>query len=277
MTFIDTHVHLHFPEFQADFDQVMERARNAGVRYFINIGTDLESSRKAVQLAERFEFVYAAVGIHPHDVKDAKPNDLEELARLAKNQKVAAIGEVGLDFFRNLSPKTTQLEFLVRFFELAKNSNLPLVLHIREAYDDMLALLREHFKPPVQAVSHCFSGTPEVMAELLNLGLYVSFAGPVTYKKSDPLREAARLCPEDRILVETDAPFLAPQAYRGQRNEPAFMVETARRIADLRGVPLEDFSSQTLRNAERLFGREFSEHFLPHSPPKADPPSCRAE
>jgi TatD DNase family protein len=217
----------------------------------------LESSRAAVRLAERLDGVYATVGIHPHDVKDAKPNDLEELARLAKNQKVAAIGEVGLDFYRNLSPENIQREFLIRFFELAKQTNLPLVLHIREAYEEMLKLLREHFKAPVRAVSHCFSGTREVMDELLKLGLYISFAGPVTYKKNDALREAARVCPEDRILVETDAPFLAPQAFRGQRNEPAYMVETARRIAELRGVALEKFSSQILRNAERLFGQEF--------------------
>lgn len=257
MSLVDTHVHLHFPEFQSDLDQVVERAQTQGVKFFVNIGTDLVSSRKSIELAERFDFVYATVGIHPHDVKDRTPEEMCELAGLAKHPKVVAIGEVGLDFYRNLSPQDIQQKFIVQFFDMAKQANLPLVLHIRDAYQEMIELLKIHFKPPIRAVSHCFSGTRDVMEQLLDLGLYISFAGPVTYKKNDSLREAARACPLDRILIETDAPFLAPQDHRGKRNEPAFMVETARRIADLKGISIKELSDAVSKNSETLFNRPF--------------------
>ena len=258
MNFVDTHVHLHFPEFQSDCDGVVKRAREAGVRFFVNVGTDLESSRKSIALAEHYDYVYATVGIHPHDVKDATPEDMCQLAGLAKHPKVVAIGEVGLDFYRNLSPEPIQRKLIVQFFDMAKQANLPLVLHIREAYEAMIELLKTHFKPPVRAVSHCFAGTCEVMKKLLRLGLFISFAGPVTYKKNDGLREAVRACPEDRILIETDAPFLAPQSHRGKRNEPAFMMETARWVADLKGISLEKLGETVLKNSEYLFGRSLS-------------------
>lgn len=177
-----------------------------------------------------------------------------QLAGLAKHEKVVAIGEVGLDFFREVSTEDIQRKFLIQFFEMAKKTNRALVLHIRDAYEMMIALLKEHFAPPIRAVSHCFSSDRQTMERLLELGLYISFAGPVTYKKNDALREAAKFCPDDRVLVETDAPFLAPQLHRGKRNEPAFMAETARFIAELRGVGLDQFAQMTTRNAERLFG-----------------------
>ena len=284
MVLVDTHTHVHFPDFQGDFDQVLDRAQKAGVRFLVNVGTGLESSQKSIELAERFDFVYATVGVHPHDVESATPEDLRRLAGLAKHKKVVAIGEVGLDFYspplnkpadppfylvekanlpssvadRNFSTRETQEKLLIQFFEMAKMTNRALGLHIREAFGEMIALLKTHFTPPIRAVSHCFSGTPEIMQKLVELGLYISFAGPITYKKNDTLREAAKRCPEDRILVETDAPFLAPQAWRGKRNEPAYLSETARTIAELRGVSLDRFSEMTLRNAERLFGVSFS-------------------
>lgn len=258
MNFVDTHVHLHFPDFDSDREQVIERARQSGVRHFINVGTDLESSRKSVALAEKYDFVYATVGIHPHDVKDARPEDMRELGKLTKHKKVVAIGEVGLDFYRNLSPGDVQRKLIVQFFDMAKQTNLPLVLHIREAYEPMIELLKIHFKGPIRAVSHCFSGTREIMEQLLGLGLFISFAGPVTYKKNDALREAVKACPEERILLETDAPFLAPQAHRGKRNESAFMMESVRFVADLRGISLQKLEELTSRNAETLFGRKFS-------------------
>ncbi len=258
MNFVDTHVHLHFPDFQSDFDQVIERARESGVKFFINVGTDSESSRQAIAIAERFDFVYATVGIHPHDVKGVTPEEMYQLADLAKHPKVVAIGEVGLDFYRNLSPEDVQRKIIIQFFEIAKHAGLPLVLHIREAYEAMIELLKAHFEPPIRAVSHCFSGTQKIMEELVELGLFISFAGPLTYKKNDSLREAARACPEERILIETDAPFLAPQAHRGKRNEPAFMIETARWMAELRGISVEKLGKIILRNSEALFCRNFS-------------------
>lgn len=258
MNFVDTHVHLHFPDFQSDFNEVIKRAREAGVQFFINVGTDLKSSREAIAIAEKFDFVYATIGIHPHDAKEATPEDMRQLAELTKHPKVIAIGEVGLDFFRNLSPENVQRKLIIQFFEMAKQANLPLVLHIREAYDAMIKLLKAHFKPPIQAVSHCFAGTKEVMEQLLELGLFISFAGPVTYKKNDSLREAVRACPENRILIETDAPFLAPQTHRGKRNEPAFMMETAHWIAELKGMSIEALSRIISQNSEVLFNRPFS-------------------
>ena len=258
MNFVDTHLHLHFPEFQSDFETVLKRAREAGVQFLINIGTDLESSRQAIAIAEKHDFIYATVGIHPHDAKDATPEDMCQLAGLAKHPKVVAIGEVGLDFFRNLSPEEIQRKLIVQFFEMAKQANLPLVLHIRESYEAMIELLNAHFTPPIRAVSHCFAGSRETMEILIELGLFISFAGPVTYKKNDALRDAVRACPEERILIETDAPFLAPQAHRGKRNEPAFMMETARLIAELRNISLEQLSQITSRNSATLFGRHFS-------------------
>ncbi|MBI3999113.1 MAG: TatD family hydrolase [Candidatus Omnitrophica bacterium] len=258
MNFVDTHVHLHFPDFQPHVDQVVEQARRSGVRFFVNVGTDLKSSRQSIVLAEKYDFVYATVGIHPHDVKDATPEDMCQLAGLAKHPKVIAIGEVGLDFYRNLSPEDIQRKVLIQFFEMAKQANLPLVLHIREAYEAMIELLNAHFTPPVRAVSHCFSGSREIMEILVELGLFISFAGPVTYKKNDALRKTAQMCPEDRILIETDAPFLAPQAHRGKRNEPAFMLETARFIADLRGISVEKLGQIVSQNSQTLFARNFS-------------------
>lgn len=257
MTLVDTHIHLHFPEFQADFEQVIKRAKGAGVQFFIDVGTDLDSSKQAIAIAERYDFVYATVGIHPHDAKDAAPEDMRQLGELAKHPKVIAIGEVGLDFFRNLSPEPVQRELLIQFFDMAKQTNLPLVLHIREAYEATIELLKANFKSPIRAVSHCFSGTVEIMEALIQLGLFISFAGPVTYKKNDGLREAVKACPVDRILIETDAPFLAPQAHRGKRNEPAFLAETARWIADLKGISVTELGERTLKNSETLFGRQF--------------------
>lgn len=258
MKLVDTHVHLHFPDFQPDVEQVIERARQSGVQFFINVGTDLESSKQAIAIAEKHDFIYATVGIHPHDVKDATPEDMCELAGLAKHPKVVAIGEVGLDFYRNLSPEDVQRKLIVQFFEMARQADLPLVLHIREAYEAMIELLKAHFKPPIRAVSHCFAGSQKVMEELIALGLFISFAGPVTYKKNDALREVVRACPENRILIETDAPFLAPQARRGERNEPAFMIETAHLIARLREISVDRVGQIVLKNSEALFGRSFS-------------------
>ena len=255
MSFVDTHVHLHFPEFQSDSEEVIRRAREAGVQFFVNVGTDLASSREAIAIAEKYDFIYATVGIHPHDAKEATPEDMCHLAGLAKHPKVVAIGEVGLDFFRNLSPEPIQRKILIQFFEISKEARLPLVLHIREAYEVMIGLLKEHFKPPIRAVSHCFAGTCEQMEALISLGLFISFAGPITYKKNDSLREALKTCPLERILFETDAPFLAPQAHRGKRNEPAFMMETARLASDLKGIPIEELGKRSSQNAALLFGQ----------------------
>lgn len=257
MIFVDTHVHLHVPEFRSEVDEVIRRARDSSVQYFINVGTDLESSRQAIATAEKYDFVFATVGIHPHDAKDATSESWEEMAGLAQHDKVVAIGEVGLDFYRNLSPPSVQREVFERFLELAQQTGLPLVLHLRDAYEESIELLETHMTLPIRAVSHCFQGTLENMQKLVRLGLYISFAGPVSYPKNDELRKIVEACPADRLLLETDAPYLAPQAFRGKRNEPAYLVETARRIAELRGISLEQLAERTSQNAGTFFGRRF--------------------
>lgn len=257
MPFIDTHCHLHFPDYQTDIESVIDKARSSGVKYFVNVGTDLESSKASIALSEQYDFIYATAGIHPHDAKDATPEDMCQIAGLLKHPKIVAIGEVGLDYYRNLSPADVQIKILIQFFDLSKQSGLPLILHIRDAYQEAVDLLKKHFKPPVRAVSHCFSGNKEVMEKLLDLGLFISFAGPVTYKKNDALREAAKHCPLDRIVLETDAPFLAPQSNRGKRNEPAFLMETAQKIAEIKGISVDELGAATSKNCEALFKRKF--------------------
>lgn len=257
MGFVDTHCHLHFPDYQADLESVIENARSSGVRYLINVGTDFESSKACIALSEKYDFIYATAGIHPHDAKDATPENMCQIAGLLKHPRIVAIGEVGLDYYRNLSPADVQIKILTQFFDLSKQYQLPLILHIRDAYEEALRLLKEHFKPPIAAVSHCFSGTREIMEKLLELGLFISFAGPITYKKNDSLRKAAKYCPLDRIVVETDAPFLAPQSNRGKRNEPAYLIETAKQIAEVKGISIEELGKASSENCEVLFKREF--------------------
>lgn len=253
MGFVDTHTHLHFPEFDEDRPAVLERAAEAGVEILINVGTDRESTLESLDLAHRHPAVYATAGIHPHDAKDAADGDFQALEAALHESKVVAIGEVGLDFFRNLSPEETQRKVLSRFFELHRKTRKPLILHIRDAYPQMREQIRSELASPVEGVLHCFSSDKETMKQFLDLGFYISFAGPLTYKKNDGLREAFRACPADRLLLETDAPFLPPQSQRGKRNESSFLLETARLGAELRGTTLEELGVLTTENAKRLF------------------------
>lgn len=251
--FVDTHVHLHFPEYDSDREEVIGRSRQAGVELFVNVGTDRESSEAAVKLAERYPFVYATAGIHPHDAQEADEEDFQRLEQLLHESKVVAIGEVGLDFFRNLSPPETQKKVLNRFFELHRKTKKPLILHIRDAYREMKEQVEAELGRDVPGVVHCFSSDAETLKEFLDLGFYISFAGPLTYKKNDTLREAFQACPLDRLLLETDAPFLPPQSSRGKRNESAFLLETARFGAELKKISLEELGRVTTENARALF------------------------
>ena len=251
--FVDTHVHLHFPDYDADREEVIRRSRESGVELFINVGTNLESSRQSIQLAHQYPFVYATVGIHPHDAQDADDEDFLHLERLLREAKVVAIGEVGLDFFRNLSPPEKQKKVLNGFFELHRKTRKPMILHIREAYREMKEQVRAELGSSAEGIVHCFSADLETMKDFLDLGFYISFAGPLTYKRNDSLREAFRACPLDRILLETDAPFLPPQSQRGKRNESGFLLETAGLGAELKKIPLEELGKVTTANAKRVF------------------------
>ena len=254
MTLFDTHAHLHFPEFASDLDAVLDRARAAGIVGMVTIGTDRETNAAAVALAERWLDVYATVGIHPHDAAEATEPDFETMEALGRSSpKVVALGEMGLDFFRNLSPRDVQERVFRRQLDLARRLAKPVVVHCRDAHAETLAILAEERVSETGGVMHCFSGDVEVAKRCLDLGLLISLAGPVTYKNARSLPDVARFVPEDRLVVETDCPFLPPHPHRGQRNEPAHVVLTAARVAELRGTDEESFGDATTRNAARLF------------------------
>jgi TatD DNase family protein len=254
MSLFDTHAHLHFPEFAADLEAVLERSRAAGVVGLVTIGTDRETNPAAVALAGQWPDVYATVGIHPHDAADATDADFESMESLAlSSAKVVAFGEMGLDFFRNISAHDTQELVFRRQLGLARRLEKPVVVHCRDAHPEALAILAEERVGEVGGVMHCFSGDVEVAKQCLDLGLLISLAGPVTYKNARALPDVARFVPEDRLVVETDCPFLPPHPHRGQRNEPAYVALTAARVAELRGTTLQALAEATTRNAARLF------------------------
>jgi TatD DNase family protein len=248
----DTHAHLHFPEFAGDLDAVLERARAAGVRRILTIGTDVPTSRAAAALASREPDVWAAVGIHPHEAAEADEAALAEIERLAGGPRVVAIGETGLDFFRDLAPREAQEGAFRSQLALARRIGKPVLVHCRDAHDQTLGLIGETDVSTYGGIMHCFSGDVGIARRCLDLGLLVSLAGPVTYPKPGALPEVARFVPADRLVVETDCPFLPPQPYRGKRNEPAYLATTAARVAELRGEPLAELAARMSENARAL-------------------------
>lgn len=253
MTLFDTHAHLHFPDFADDLDTVLARAREAGLRGMVTIGTDRESNRATVAMAERLPDVWASVGIHPHDAGEATEEDFAEMERLARTPRVVGLGEMGLDFFRDLSPRDAQARVFRRQLDMARRVGKPVIIHCRDAHPDALAILEEARVGDIGGVMHCFSADVPVARRCLDLGLTISLAGPVTYKNARELPAVARFVPEDRLVVETDCPYLTPTPHRGKRNEPAYVALTAAHVAALRGVDAEALGEATTRNAARLF------------------------
>ncbi|MDD5424276.1 MAG: TatD family hydrolase [Dehalococcoidales bacterium] len=253
---VDTHCHLDFPEFDADRDDVIKRAGEAGIGNIINVASSLEGSRRSAALAEKYDCVYASVGIHPHDAKELTPGALSEIKELAKRDKVVAIGEVGLDYYRNLSPADLQQKAFRTFLSLAKETGLPLIIHCREAREDMLKILKQEMGTSgVKGVIHCFPADTELLNSALDLGMHVSFTCNITFKNASALRSLVKdLVPMDRMLVETDAPYLAPEGMRGKRNEPAFMLKAVEEIARLKNLRPEDVARATTLNCANLFG-----------------------
>ena len=249
---IDSHAHIQLDKFDADRGAVLERAQEAGVHAIMVIGFDLETSRGAIALAEKYNQVYATIGMHPHDAKDLHDETMHIFRDLAAHPKVLALGEMGLDYYRNLSPRPIQKAAFERQLDLAEELDLPIVIHNREAYHDLLPILQGR-GGRVRGVMHCFSGDVEIMHQSLALGFYIGIGGPVTYRKSDALQEVAQKVPADALLVETDCPWLAPQFRRGKRNEPAYVRATAEKIAELRGISLEEIGEITTQNFEGLF------------------------
>ena len=254
MSLFDTHAHLHFPDFDADRAEMMARARQAGVGRMLTIGTEVPTSRAAIALAQAEPDVWAAVGVHPHDAAEADEATLAEIERLVGAARVVAIGEIGLDFFRDLSPRDVQERVFRHLIGVARRARKPVIVHCREAHPQVLGILGEERAAEVGGIMHCFSGDVAVARRCLELGLLISLAGPVTYPNARALPEVARFVPADRLVVETDCPFLPPQGYRGKRNEPAYLAITAARVAELRGEPLEEFARRSSENACRLLG-----------------------
>jgi len=250
----DTHAHLHFPDFDADREAMLARAREAGVRRMLTIGTEPESSRAALSLATREEGVWAAVGIHPHDAAGADAAALAGIERLAAEPRVVAVGEIGLDYFRNLSPREDQQLTFRALIGVARRVSKPVVIHCREAHEDVLAILAEERVTEIRGIMHCFSGDVAIARRCLDLGLLISLAGPVTYPNARALPDVARFVPAGDLVVETDCPFLPPQGHRGKRNEPAYLALTAARVAELRGERLADTAARTTANACALLG-----------------------
>jgi len=252
---IDSHCHLDMDAFDPDRAQVLQRAAAAGVTAMVTIGAGgpLEANHRAVALAAAHDRVYATVGIHPHEAASATDEVVAVIDALAQAPKVVGIGETGLDYYYDNSPRPQQRAAFTRFIALARRRQLPVVVHLRDADADALDILRSEGAREVGGVIHCFSGDAASARAFLDEGLHISFSGIVTFKNAEALREAARIVPADRLLIETDAPFLAPIPYRGKRNEPALVTRTAAVLAEVRGEPLEVVAENTRRNTERLF------------------------
>lgn len=253
MILFDTHAHLDFEDFDADRDELIGRARAAGVVNIVNVGFELDSSRKALQMSERYDLVYAAVGVHPHVAGETMSDYLEQLEKLAVYPKVVALGEMGLDYFRNLSPRPEQKKVFREQLALAKRLDLPVIIHDREAHGDMMDILRNDGPFPAGGVIHCYSGSWEMARECMAMGFYISIAGPVTFPKSARLRDVAAHVPLDRLLVETDAPYLTPVPHRGKRNEPAYVGFTLTEIAALKKIEADELAKICTENGRKLF------------------------
>jgi len=249
---IDTHCHLDFAQFAQDRSAVIRRAKEAQVGYFINIGATLDSSIASCELARQYPEIYASVGVHPHDADSFKEENLAKIKELAAKDKVVAIGETGLDYFRNLSSPENQKRLFIELIELAKSLDLPLVVHTRQAEEETLKILKAAM--PIRAVVHCFSGDEDFLKSCLALGFFISFTCNITYKKAQGLREMVRLTPLDRLMLETDAPYLSPEGFRGKRNEPCHIKLLAEEVSRIKGVGFEEIAQRTTGNAKLFFG-----------------------
>jgi TatD DNase family protein len=253
---IDSHAHIQGAEFASDLHEVIGRAQTAGVEKIVVVGGagELSSNDAAVAVANSFTGLFATVGMHPHDAKDVSEQDFERLEHLAADSKVVAVGETGLDFYYDHSPHDLQVKVFARFIHMARALELPLIVHDRDAHRDIAELLKSEGGENLRGVIHCFTGDYPAAKEFLDLGFYISFSGIVTFKNAEALREVVRELPLDRMLVETDSPYLAPVPNRGKRNEPAFVLHVAETIASVKGLPLQEIAEVTSRNASDLFG-----------------------
>lgn len=252
--FVDSHAHLDMPQFQEDLPQVLERAREAGVEVVLSCGTSLRSSKRALEIAQQFQGVFATVGIHPHDAKECTKEALAHLKYLASHHKVVAVGEMGLDFYRNLCPREVQIKAFRTQIRLARDLGKPIVVHDRDAHGLVLRILEEEKAQEVGGVLHCFSGDLSMAKRCLEMGFYLSITGSITFRNATLLRNLLLHVPKERLLLETDSPFLAPVPFRGRRNEPCYLKYTAEKVAKTLKSSLEEVAGFTRSNALELFG-----------------------
>ena len=248
----DTHAHLDDEKFALDRDEVIKKANDEGVSLIVNVAADMESAVTTLDLAEKHSFIYAAVGVHPYDAPYLKEEDISKLKEMAKNEKVVAIGEIGLDYHFEDTDKEGQKRGFKRQIELAKELRLPYIVHDRDSHQDCFDIIKQsgYFR----GVMHCFSGSAEFARQMINLGFYISFAGTVTFKNAKKVIEAAKVVPLDRLLIETDSPYLSPVPHRGERNNPLNVRKTLETIADLRGISYDELEKMTMENGKRFFG-----------------------
>lgn len=250
--FIDSHVHLEDERFNKDREEIIKNFENDGLLCAINVGSDLKTSKKSVEFADKYEKIYAVVGVHPHEVSKMTDDTLREIRELSKNKKVVAIGEIGLDYYYDNSPRDVQKEWFEKQIILAKELDLPIVIHSRDAAKDTLDIVKKH-KDGLRGEMHCFSYSVEVMNEYLEMGFYIALGGAVTFKNARVPREVASVVPLDRLLLETDCPYLTPEPFRGKRNEPKYSRLVAEKIAEVRGISVDEIFEATNRNVKALF------------------------
>lgn len=250
----DTHVHLNAWQFKEDREETIQRAFDAGVEYMVVVGFDHETIPLAIEIAEAYDTIYAAVGWHPVDAIDMTDRELSWIEELSKHPKVVAIGEMGLDYHWDKSPKDVQAEVFRKQIRLAKKLNMPIIIHNREATEDIIQILDEEDAKTVGGIMHCYNDSVDYIKQCLDMNFYISLGGPVTFKNATHPKEVAKAVPFDRLLIETDAPYLAPHPKRGKRNEPAYVKLVAEKIAELRGISFEEVADQTTKNAFHVFG-----------------------
>ena len=250
---IDSHAHLEMPEFKRDLEAVIHRARQSGVEYIFTIGTEKRDWTRTLEIARSYPFIYAILGVHPHHVKEMDDQTYPTLRQLCREEKVKAYGEIGLDFFRNLSPREVQIKRFREQIALAKELGLPIVVHDREAHQEILEILKSEKAEECGGIIHCFSGDGEMAKQCLEMGFYISIPGSITFNNSERFREIVRSLPLDSLLVETDAPFLTPMPFRGKRNEPSYIRYTAEKVAEVKKISFEKVAEVTTENAFRVF------------------------
>jgi len=249
----DTHAHYDDEKFDADRDEVLRRVHESGVLYIVNASSDMASAKECIALADKYDFIYAAVGVHPHSAKEMKEEDIKVLAEYAAISKVVAIGEIGLDYYYDNSPRDVQKYWFARQIELAREVGLPIIIHDRDAHEDTMSIIKAEKAREVGGVFHCYSGSVEMARDVLNNNFYIALGGAVTFKNARKILDVARYVPEDRLLIETDCPYMTPEPHRGKRNDSGYVRLVAEKIAEIKGVSFEDIARITMQNAKKCF------------------------